>query len=524
MRPILLALMILMSAAAHPSGGNDGTAGLTIGGEYRYDALEYSGEKKHFVRDMAALDLSGKTSIAFSHLYVQESDLHRWTWNFNSAGLIPGGEIYAGHYYLSFGTGLVMGMNDGRESDPFSLRKIAAGRDFYRPCLTGNPSSAFYGGLAKYSREIAGINISCAPFFSYRERYITYDYRDKDPVRYRTLAGHLDRKNVRYEPVYLSDAGIFGSAALKNFFIQAYFIYSGTQNEDRRPVPIAPSEGPLNEIIRYYALGVFAQYRDDYIRIYAEIDAPFADSTGKTKAGSPAVVAGAKITHRSLDVFFNTTWCGTSYFSLHGSPSIATGTTWQCGFTVRPARGFSAGFSCSSEKENRPGRGERLPRSVRREQVFCGWKRNRKAELSLRGGRVEEDGTGQEKKLQAKIGLKFTVNDVFSFTVSGVYQSRGGEHSGSCPVKLDFSERRIFRASVYYSPYFIDGKNLVYARVLPVRDAVSPGLFIRDDSHIAAVQAGVSYRSLKISARYQVQFVENRVVSHQAEARAENTF
>ncbi len=510
---VLAGMMFLRARENFPSAG--------IQAEYRFDALDYSDIRKHFIRDRASVFLARTSTLSFSHIYIQDDDSHRYTWNIRTGDLISHADVILGHYHLCFGTGLLVGYSDRRETDPFVISRISRGGQSYRLCQGGFPEQAFHGGLVLLSGEFNDVNLSLMPFFSLRDRYVSWDEEANRVIEksFENILNHPEQSYNRLEPVAVTDAGACASVLMGLLCVQTYFVCTELSNETgcalylRHPHYYTPLT--LKE---YYGWGVFMQYRDRFTRIFFELDLPFYRNQAGIRTADPGFVAGIDFNYSRAELYFTATWCGPSFFSYHGSPAITPGRSWQTGFTLKPAKGLKTGLKFSSEKRNAAGRTDLMPRSTIREGVFLDYRFTKRVSVYCSGKNLEEEsGRGTEQKIQARMSLKMTLSAYVDLAAAGVYQYHDTGDSGSATLKITVKHKKLVRCSLLYAPYFICGKNTIYSRILPVPGAVSPGITVRQDSHIAAYQLRLDIKGFTLTGRHQIHSADFCILSHQAE-------
>ncbi len=336
-------------------------------------------------------------------------------------------------------------------------------------------------------------------------------------MTYRGLLDSAEKMPRRAAPLTMIDAGFFASLLTNFFSLQTCLVYGEVRNERERLVVLErPRDMVLAMMKGYLGWGLSLQYRDRIIRIFYEIDVSSVNRGQGFRPGDPGMVYGLRVKSRQADFHFTGLYCGQKFFALHGAEDLHPGI---CRAVLQTSqRRGKAGFRCSLERRNLSGRNDPLPRSLAREEIFCEYALSRKLTMTASGKNLQEDGGARlGNKMQARGGVTLNCKERASCRILGVYQRYDCWNSGSVAMTLSLRHRKLLRASVYYAPFFIEGKNTLYARVLPVKDAVSPGVFVRDSSHIAAGALTVDWRGMNLNGRYRIHFSGREVLSHQAE-------
>lgn len=491
---------------------------VEVQAEYRYDDIDQSGDKKHFLRDMVNCMFSDMSSVSFTHVYIEESDTSRYTWNLYSGDMISHATILAGHYYAHLGRGLLVGRQMYYDEDPFSGWRVFAADRAFRACRSGNPAAPLYGAAVSFKIELSDIIIEAAPFYSRRERYVSDDdYEDKEIASsFQTL---LQKTEPGHNPAIINDAGMIVTMQMwKRVTLQAYSLYTDITRENDILYEWGRQADGDGLLKHYLGLGLYAQYSDDYLRIYLESAFPCTwDKNGDT-AYSFGCIFGLDFRMQGFECFFSGKHCTDEFYAPQGCYSDLSGLQWRTGLFCDPVKNHTLGFQCSSERNSRPGRGEDLLKSAMREELSYALAYARDNELQLKGIHLEQDyGEGIEERYQTRIKSSIMCTENIMISIKGMYQNYAGSSAGMASLALVFSVKKIFKLQPVYTVVVTEDDERVYYSMLPSFDTVSPGMFVKETSHLAGLKCSISYKGLRFFAKYWAHVADLMVLSHHYE-------
>lgn len=491
---------------------------VEVQGEYRYDDIDQSGEKKHFLRDMVLCGLSDESSVSFTHVYIEENDINRYTWNLYSADMVSNTTFIAGHYYARFGRGLLVGRQTYYDEDPFSGWRVLAGDRAFRACRSGNPVLPYYGAVVSYNIIFPDIIIEAAPFYSRRERYVSYnDYEEKEiGCSLQTL---LQKTEQTHNAAIINDAGIVLTMQLwRHITFQAYTLYSDITRDNDQLYEWGRQADGDGLLQHYLGIGLYTQYSDDYLRIYLETAIPCTWDPNGGLSYAAGFIFGLEFRMPDFECFFSGKNTADDFYAPHGGYSDLSGLQWRTGFFCDPFRCNSLGFQCSSEKNSRPGRSDDVLKSTMREELSYSLVYAGDNELQLKGIHLERDhGEGIEERYQARIKSSIVCTENLMFVIKGMYQHSRGSSAGYASLSLALSVKKLLKLQPVYTVVITENDERVYYAMLPSFDTISPGIFIDKTSHLAGLKCSIGYKGLRFFAKYWTHVADLLVLSHHYE-------
>ncbi|OHD66660.1 MAG: hypothetical protein A2176_05190 [Spirochaetes bacterium RBG_13_51_14] len=488
---------------------------LSIQAEYRQDTLDYDDVEKKFCSEKARLSF-GKSSASFTHVYINATGEHRFTWNLTISGIPPYFDCILGHYYANFGAGLLVGRKRALSSDQFSRRLIVSRGSPFLPCSSGNPLYSFHGAAAGFTVPVGGISLSVRGFVSFRNRFARNDAYAPDSTgnSFNSILGRL-QKDFRYsEPVEINDYGsVVDLRISEHFFLQSYFLYAGIRRAVNRSFLWNYGDGglPLGEKA-FYCFGFFFQYRDDYITLFIELGFPnkvLSTPAGMTRSVRDfGILYGLTFRHRACELSFAGKNTGNNFYSPYSSGVSHAETACAIGIRIRPLPELCLGCGFFGEKKISSAANQSYLPSIIREQVFFKYGAARKGSVSARLSFVEQEKkTGIDRYIQIKSSAKIYAKKSVLFSFSGTAQRKGdGRYSGSINAGTSLCMLRYLTVTLFYSRFFIGRDNPLYTSISPRPNSITPGMLVKATSHMATCRLTARYHDVRISARYQHQF------------------
>jgi hypothetical protein len=518
-----LILAALICCAAAPPGTERGGLRFELQAEYRRDALDYDDREIYFTREKIRIEF-GESSADITHVYTGKDRNHRFTGSLALRGLTPYFDCVAGHYYANFGAGLIAGRKTYASPDPFTRGPILTRGATFTPSTGGNPLYCFQGLAGGFVVPTDAVTLSVRGFFSYRDRFVRNDIYFPD-VTGTSLSSIIARrvKDYRYsDPVVIADYGcVIELSVADRLMVQSYFLYTDIRRSSGRPLlwNYGDRRLPLGEKT-FYAYGFFAQYHDDYIRIFIEIGLPsrvVAALSGKhTAIRDYGIAYGLTFSHQACSISFTGKNCGNNFYTPYGAGGSWAESSWLVGIAVRPVRGLSLDGSFYAEKKKSTASTASYLPFLKRERIRVKYDVPRIAYCSIQATAIQDEKkTGPERAL--RIGPAAGVYIMRSVLISAsgtAVRSQNGRWSGSIRTGLSLCLMRFISLSCSYSKYFVSRNDPLYVPTSRRSGSISTGRYVDKSSHIMDCRLSARCRDCRITVRYRLELDVARQLEH----------
>lgn len=527
-----LILAALICCAAAPAGTRTGGIRLEMQAEYRRDAIDYDEQEKNFTREKIRLDF-GESFADVTHVYVGEEREHRFTGSLVLRGLTPYFDCVAGHYYANFGAGLIAGKKTYASPDPYTRGPILTRGAPFTPCTGGNPLFCFQGLAGGFTIPAGCVSLSVRGFFSYRDRYVRNDKYLPD-VTGTSLGSIIARRarDYRYsEPVVIGDYGCVVDLRIADrLLFQAYFIRTEIRRTTGRSLlwNYGDRRLPLGDKA-FYAYGFFAQYRDDYIRIFIEAGIPSrvvsALSGKRALIRDYGMVYGLAFTHSACAISFTGKTCGNNFYTPYGAGGSYAESSWLIGIAVMPLRGLTLRGSFYAEKKKSTGSSLSYLPLMKRERLRVEYSLPRVVVCSIHATALQnEKKNGPERTLQLGSSAGVYIMHSILVSASGTARRSGdGRWRGSLKTGMTLCLLRFISLSFSYARFFATDSDPLYVPAASSSGSISTGRYVSTASHALDVRLSARYRDCRLAAGYRYEFAAHPI-EHRLEASARIIF
>ena len=500
---------------------------ILVQGEYRRDPLDYDDTVREFFREKIRLFFSKESSANLAHLCIGSTREHRFTGNIAAMDISPYFGCILGNFYINFGAGLLAGRKKGISPDLFSRRLIISREKPYIPCNSGNPLYCFQGIAATVSYSFAETALSLSSFFSFRNRYADSGLYgvERTDSSFNSIVYGINKDYRHTEAVAINDYGT--SLDLKfgdHFSAQGYFIYSDIRRNNKTILWNYNDRAPLSYGDKaFYGLGLFAQYRDDYIVVFVELGMPHRVvlyEGGRNKTISDyGLTYGLAFRHPVVYLSLTGKNSGKKFFSPYSSGQGYAENAWMAELSVSPFKGLLLGAGFFLEKKISPSYNETYLPHARREQGRVQYRLPHRGFVQIKFYRLEKGKRrGTERYLQLKPSMKYFVNGSILLSLSGKVQKKSGkDYSASLDTGIGFTVWNFITIMLYYSRFFISGDNYLYSTVSPYQGTITPGSFIKVSSNLAVGKITARYKEAVFSIKYEHQFIGRRSMQYRIE-------
>jgi hypothetical protein len=527
LRSVLIVVVLAHAFQTQAAEKNKFLPELLVQGEYRRDTLDYDDVEKQFAREKISLLFSKKSSLDFTHVYIDSTKENRFTWNIAVRDISPHFSCILGNYYINFGAGLLVGKKIGISSDLFSRKIIVSRNSVFMPCNSGNPLFCFQGIAAIASYSFTDVTVSLSSFVSIKNRYANnkiYE-AEKTELSFNSIIYRSNKDYLHTEPVEVNDYGCAADIRLgDHILLQTYFIYSDIRRNNKSILWNYGDRGTMACGDKaFYGYGLFAQYRDEYITIFFESGVPnrvVRNSDGKHEnVRDYGLVYGIKFRHPVFSLSLTGKNTGKTFYSPYSSGNGSAENAWMANMSVTPLKKLTVGAGFFGERNISPAYNESYLRSIRLEKAYLQYRLQTRGRVLLKFIRLESvKQSGIERYLQLVSSIKYYINDSVLLSLSGKAQKKdSGICSASVNTGIGFTMWNYFTFMMYFSRYFISNKNYLYSTVVPNTDAITSGSFIKTSSNVLTGKVSVRYRDAVISVRYEHQFFEGRSIQHRVD-------
>lgn len=311
-----------------------------------------SGESSTVIRGGASFSIDDVYRFSFTSMKNRDTGNLTGTWFIEASPEDTGFSFVLGNYSLHFGSGILMGKKEFIRPDPFS-RKLSFTRDtVFSGSQSGNPAYSFSGIAASAGTYGDILNIRIVPFCSLQRRFISAQQAYDGAVSSSLMA--VNTRTVK-EGLYDSPADIMNSGIIADadfmelFHVQVYGFTTTLQSAcggsilwDR--TSSSPGTG------RSSAYGLFAEYRDSSISIFAE-------PAGSTRSGpgwsihGECIALGFSLRNEIFNTALNGKFSDSSFRSLYASGDSGPENILDFSVSAAACEHFRTGAAFYSEKD-----------------------------------------------------------------------------------------------------------------------------------------------------------------------------
>ena len=247
---------------------------VTLKSEYRHDALDYGSDTSWFFRQKMQY-VHGNTLAGGAVTRKSRPQQYSMTGCAVFSPVVQSCLVTTGHFYTSFGAGLLIGRGNSFNPDPFSTRPMANPDRSFVPCLSGNPEYAFRGlGLSMCTPGDARM-LDLNTFYSIQQRYTTDEYMNNGTTTQsiNSLLSRTRKKDKYTQPVTIHTSGLSLSCHPgKYLLLQANYytsklVYDGSKTMEWNS---EEDEFGSSSVRMLKGTGYYACYRDDFVTAFVE--------------------------------------------------------------------------------------------------------------------------------------------------------------------------------------------------------------------------------------------------------------
>jgi len=503
------------------------TPRVKIQSEFRYDNIDNDETEKRLSREKINFFLSKKSKFNFSHIYIDEKNEHRMTWNLNLFDISPKAGFIIGNYNINFGSGLLIGKKNLFSPDIYSSRLIASHKKSFSPCNSGNPLFCFNGIALNSAITYSNFLFSLNAFYSLNSRYALSEIYESYCIKssFSSINSRLDTDYKYSEPVTLNAYGLMLKLERgKNYTFGIYFFYSDIKNDQNNNIlwKCKEMQNYSESIKSIHGYGIFSQYSDDYINIFIEFGIPMkkivTNSISSRYIYDYGLLYGMEFKHPFFSISFKGKSTGKNFYSPYCSGNSYAETKWIIKSIIKPIKKLSFGTSFSSEKKLSPGYTEPfLPLTIK-EELFLYFKFSKRNSIKIKYKRLERE---KDLKImrdnQIKSIVDFTPKDNLKLRISGLMQKNNSKPSYSLSTGLSYMFLAHFKFIIYYAGFHISKDNNIYMSTAKFSRSLSGGLSIKKTSNVIISMLAFNYKKNSFSVKYLHQFLINRSIKKRIE-------
>ncbi|MFC1670348.1 hypothetical protein ACFL20_08130 [Spirochaetota bacterium] len=505
---------------------------LTIQGEYKSDVVDYNDFEKEFYRKKIRYEMSRESSFNFAHIYINNDNENRFTWNLVLLDISARFHVILGNYTVSFGKGLLIGNNYYMSPDYFSSGIILSNSKPFKQYNSGNPVYSFNGIAAYYKNELFGNDLSVYFYYSRRGRYIDEDTYESSEFSYslNSINNRDKRDKGHIEPVIIHDYGImFKMVISENFQFMTYFIDTFVKNMNKSPVVWNYDEYRAMDYSQYnygiernYGWGIFTEYSDGFMNVFFEYGLVFRDlliNNEKLKTVYDyGMLFGVRLKHPIFSLSIIGKQAGREFYTIYSSGHNYPERSWIFCTSLGPVYKLTLGSAFSFEKKVSPGSTDTYLRVIKREKFFMNFKFTPKTSLNFDIQRYEShEEEDRAEKLQFKILASTVVYKILKSRLSSLLQKDNKSSSYAFGTDLTVSLLSTLDLVFSYSRFIIYNENNIYTIIKPINNSVASGFFVRESTNIVVAKLSFRYAGYFLAIRYEYQFLDKRPMQHQLE-------
>ncbi len=524
---IITVVVVVLFSHGVPALVNTGLSYIDyyLQSEYRNDTIDYDETEKNYFREKAIIHFSKKSSLNLAHVYIDEKDDRRFTWSLVLRDISPSVSFILGHYYVNFGSGLLIGKKSAYNPDIFSQSGKVKHERIFSPCKSGNPTFAFRGIALSYHESAEDVGISINTFYSLKKRYIDENsYEEGATSSNLNSIEYRDDRDFKYhEPIEIRTHGSeFALDLIDLFHFQVHYIYTDVWSYNNREIywdkrKRGGSESGISNLI---GIGYSVQYCDDFVRIFFENDitSKSLSDNGDKKVDSSGygILYGAALRHPIVNVSLILKDTNKEYYTPYES-SMGSGYPeegWFFNAGVKPGRGLKLGVATSYERKTSINSRDLEIPVIRKEMFYMSYSSRPINRCTMTLRRVEKKEYGDNwKRIQLRSGIEIDAPGHCSMTLSAIYQNGEGTNSSELYTGgIKMTAIPYVRSTLSIGRAEISEGNNIYAVISPIRYTNVPGIFIRKESSLFVMKTDVSYKKISLSVRCLYQFEGDKVL------------
>lgn len=479
----------------------------SLHGEIVRDIINYSDEEASLLaRIRLSENIDDTFLFNYSLLRDINSEKNQYTWNAELREVNDHFNFIAGNYNLRFGSGLLMGKKKFITSDSFTRSLTVSSDESIIAAKGTNPSGTFFGSAAEIYITSDNCSAGLIPFISSQKRYITQQELEQGYVgaSLSTLSDRTARDSKYSEYVnIITYGGMTWFSFIDCITLQAYGFTTELLDPERRKMKWEYNTGNNSGINRYKACGLFLEYSDEVISFFIEPALSIREYNDSAKG--KAVLWGCGVKSRTALFSVRGKNCDSGFRAEYASGDRNPENAFEIKTGITPFDNFEMGALFYSEKNINPSRNSDYAGGVVREEIYCGMKPFKWAELDFTGARARSYSDDLDtEKLKLSSDVLFSLPWNLYFRIMSDIQKDGSSlaHVSACELKYLFSN--YFTLSTGYT-HIMSGSG-IYAAIIPAAEAEMSAALYREDAKGAAVK--LKYRRDTLSFHGRISLVE----------------
>jgi len=311
-----------------------------------------SGATSTVLRGGGSFSIDGIYRFNITSMRNLDSDESTMTWFIQAS---PYGEFFSfilGSYALHFGSGLIMGKKEFIKPDPFSRRFSFSRNNIFTGSQSGNPANSFFGIASAITAGDEDLNFRIAPFCSIQRRFISEEQAASGAVSSSLMT--VNSKTVpqgKYvSPVDIINTGaVTDMAFMKLFHIQA-FGFATTFRSACGERLLWEQSATSTGTSRNLSGGIFAEYSDSFISIFAEPVFTLRSGPGWQKEGD-CVSCGISLRNEIFRTSLNTKFSDRNFRSIYAAGDSGPENLVDFSVSIIPWKHLKTGASFYSERD-----------------------------------------------------------------------------------------------------------------------------------------------------------------------------